>query len=69
MPPADIKATVTLDKGRVRNVVTHPNPEIGGTRVELPARTREAKRRSSCARSLLRGDDALSEVWLDRWTP
>ena len=30
IPPAEIKATVAADKGKVRNVVSHPNPEIGG---------------------------------------
>ena len=67
VPPADIKATVTFDKGRVRNVVTHPNPEINGTRVAFqlaPGGEKSVELRAQ----LFRGDDALSEVWMDRWT-
>jgi glucans biosynthesis protein len=67
VPPAEIKATVTFDKGRVRNVVTHPNPEINGTRVAFqlaPGSEKSVELRAQ----LFRGDDALSEVWMDRWT-
>ena len=68
VPPAEIKATVTFDKGKVSNVVTHPNPEVGGTRVSFqlaPGSEKSVELRAQ----LLRGDDALSEVWMDRWTP
>jgi glucans biosynthesis protein len=66
--PADIKATVTFDKAKVRNVVTHPNPETGGTRVSfqlVPGSEKAIELRAQ----LLRGDDPLSEVWMNRWTP
>ena len=33
VPAADIKAKVSADKGTLRNIVVHPNPEIAGTRV------------------------------------
>jgi glucans biosynthesis protein len=68
VPPADLKATVSFDKGKVRNVVTHPNPETGGTRVSFqlaPGGEKSIELRAQ----LFRGDDALSEVWMDRWTP
>ena len=59
---------VTFDKAKVRNVVTHPNPETGGTRVAFqlaPGSEKSVELRAQ----LFRGDDALSEVWMDRWTP
>jgi len=66
--PADIKAAVSFDKAKVRNVVTHPNPEIGGTRVSfqlVPGSEKAVELRAQ----LLRGDDPLSEAWMNRWTP
>jgi glucans biosynthesis protein len=48
--------------------VTHPNPEIGGTRVSFqlaPGGEKAVELRAQ----LLRGDDPLSEVWMNRWTP
>lgn len=66
--PADIKATVTADKGKVRNVVSQPNPETGGTRVSFQLAAGGEKAIELRAQ-LLRGEDALSEVWLYRWTP
>lgn len=67
VPPADIKAQVTSDKAKVRNVVSQPNPESGGMRVSfqlVPASEKSVELRAV----LLRGEDLLSEVWMDRWT-
>jgi glucans biosynthesis protein len=66
--PADIKASVAADKGKVRNVVSQPNPETGGTRVSFQLAAGSEKAIELRAQ-LLRGEDALSEVWLYRWTP
>jgi glucans biosynthesis protein len=66
--PADIKALITSDKAKVRNVVSHQNPETGGVRVSfqlLPGSDKSVELRAQ----LLRGEDPLSEVWMDRWTP
>ena len=68
IPPAEIKGTVSFDKGKVRNVVTHSNPEIGGTRLSFqlaPGSEKSVELRAQ----LFRGEDAVSEVWMDRWTP
>jgi len=68
IPQEEIKGTVSFDKAKVRNVVTHPNPEIGGTRLSFqlaPGSEKAVELRAQ----LFRGDDAVSEVWMDRWTP
>jgi glucans biosynthesis protein len=68
VPPAEITAKVSTDKAKMRNVVSHPNPETGGTRVSFqlaPGGEKAVELRAQ----LFRGDDALSEVWMDRWTP
>lgn len=66
--PADIKGVVTADKGKIANVVSHPNPEIGGTRVSFQL-TPSGEKAIELRAQLMRQDDPLSEVWLYRWTP
>ena len=58
----------TADKGALRNIVVHQNPEINGTRVafQLAAGSEKA---IELRAQLTRNDDPLSEVWLYRWTP
>ncbi len=68
VPPDDIKGTVSFDKAKVRNVVAHPNPEVGGTRLSFqlaPGSEKAVELRAQ----LFRADDAVSEVWMNRWTP
>ena len=68
VPPVDIRASVWSDRGKVQNVVSHPNPESGGIRVSFqlaPGGEKAVELRVQ----LMRGDDPLSEVWMDRWTP
>lgn len=68
IPPADTKAQVSAYKGKVLNVVSHPNPETGGIRVSFqlaPGGEKAIELRAQ----LMRGDDLISEVWMDRWTP
>ena len=68
IPPAEIKGTVSFDKGKVRNVVAHPNPEIGGTRLSFQL-AQGSEKAVELRAQLFRGDDPVSEVWMDRWTP
>jgi len=68
VPPAEIKAKVSSDKGAVRNIVVHPNPEVRGTRLSFQLAAGSEKAIELRAQ-LVRGDDALSEAWLYRWTP
>ncbi len=68
VPTPEIKAAVTSDKGKLRNVVSQPNPETGGTRLSFqlgPGNEKAIELRAV----LVRGEDLLSEVWLYRWTP
>ena len=68
IPPAEIKATVAADKGKVRNVVSHQNPEIGGMRVAFqlaPGGEKSVELRAQ----LFRGEEPVSEAWMNRWTP
>jgi len=65
--PADIKATVSVDKGKVRNVVSQPNPETGGMRVSFQLAA-AAEKAIELRAQLIRGEEPLSEVWLYRWT-
>jgi glucans biosynthesis protein len=68
VPPAELKATVAADKGSVRNIVVHGNPDIGGTRLSFqlaPGSEKAVERRAQ----LVRGEDPVSEAWLYRWTP
>lgn len=65
---ADLKGTVTADKGNVRNVVVHANPEIGGTRLAFQLAA-GGERAIELRAQLVQGDNPLSEAWLYRWTP
>jgi glucans biosynthesis protein len=52
----------------VRNVVSQPNPEIQGTRLSfqlVPGNEKSIELRAQ----LLRGEDPVSESWMNRWTP
>lgn len=68
IPANDIKASVSFDKGKVRNVISHPNPETGGARVSFELAP-EGEKSIELRAHLMRGDDVLSEVWMNRWTP
>lgn len=68
IPPAEVKATVAADKGKVRNVVSHQNPETGGVRVSFqlaPGGEKSVELRAQ----LSRGEEPVSEAWMNRWTP
>jgi glucans biosynthesis protein len=65
---ATVRADVSTNKGEVRNVVAHPNPETGGWRLSFdldPKKETVVELRAQ----LNQGDKPLSEVWVYRWTP
>ncbi|WP_022724517.1 glucan biosynthesis protein G [Rhodopseudomonas sp. B29] len=67
LDPATVRATVTTNKGEIRNVVTQPNPMTEGWRLsfELASDQPPVELRAI----LMAGEIALSEVWVYRWTP
>jgi glucans biosynthesis protein len=65
--PAKIKGIVTAEKAEIRNIVTQPNPQNGGWRLsfEMPVSKTPVELRAL----LMQDDQAISEVWIYRWTP
>ncbi|MEA2836407.1 MAG: periplasmic glucans biosynthesis protein [Bradyrhizobium sp.] len=65
--PRSIRGVVSADKGKVQNIVTQPNPLTGGWRLSFEL-SRE-KGPVELRASLMQDAEALSEVWVYRWTP
>ncbi|HKH01183.1 MAG TPA: glucan biosynthesis protein G [Bradyrhizobium sp.] len=65
--PNSIRGNVTAEKAEIRNVVTQPNPAIGGWRLSFELSIKE-KAPVELRASLMQGNDAISEVWVYRWT-
>jgi periplasmic glucans biosynthesis protein len=63
-----IHGNVTAEKAEIRNIVTQPNPAIGGWRLSFEVSVKE-KTPIELRASLMQGNDAISEVWVYRWTP
>jgi glucans biosynthesis protein len=66
--PHSIRGNVTADKAEVRNIVTQPNPAIGGWRLSFDLSVKDEVPIELRA-SLMQGSEAISEVWVYRWTP
>jgi glucans biosynthesis protein len=66
--PESIRGLVSANKGRIDHIVTQPNPETGGWRMSFELAP-EQESPIELRAQLFRGADALSEVWLYRWTP
>jgi glucans biosynthesis protein len=66
--PSSIRGNVTAEKAEIKNIVTQPNPATGGWRLsfELPVGDKSPVELRA---SLMQGNDAISEVWVYRWTP
>ena len=66
--PAKIKGVVSAEKAEIRNIVTQPNPQTGGWRLsfEMPVKGKDPVELRA---SLMQDDQAISEVWIYRWTP
>jgi len=66
--PKRIRGVVAAEKAKVQNIVTQPNPAIGGWRLSFEFSAKE-KAPVEIRASLMQDDDAISEVWVYRWTP
>ena len=66
--PKRIHGVVSAEKTEIKNIVTQPNPATGGWRLsfELPVKDKVPV---EIRASLMQGDEALSEIWVYRWTP
>jgi glucans biosynthesis protein len=67
VPDNEVRANVWADKGKITNVVSQPNAEIGGWRLSFQLAPDNASTVELRAQ-LMRGDTPLSEVWTYRWT-
>ena len=65
--PKTLRGIVTAEKANIQNVVSQPNPATGGWRLsfELSKEKNPVEMRAS----LMQANDAISEVWVYRWTP
>src|SRR6266480_1991113 len=59
--PNSIRGNVTAEKTEIKNIVTQPNPAIGGWRLSFEV---SVKSPIELRASLMQGDDAISEVWV-----
>jgi glucans biosynthesis protein len=66
--PKKIRGVVTAEKTKVQNIVTQPNPAIGGWRLSFELSVDE-KVPVEIRASLMQENDPISEVWVYRWTP
>jgi periplasmic glucans biosynthesis protein len=66
--PKSIRGDVTAEKAEIRNLVTQPNPVTGGWRLSFELSAKDKNPVELRAR-LTQGNDAISEVWVYRWTP
>jgi periplasmic glucans biosynthesis protein len=66
--PKKIRGLVTAEKAKIANIVTQPNPAIGGWRLSFELSTKE-KAPVEIRASLMQDNDAISEIWVYRWTP
>jgi periplasmic glucans biosynthesis protein len=66
--PNSMRGNVTAEKAEIKNIVTQPNPAIGGWRLSFELSAKE-KAPIELRASLMQGNEAISEVWVYRWTP
>jgi glucans biosynthesis protein len=66
--PNSVRGNVTAEKAEIRNIVTQPNPAIGGWRLSFEVSVKE-KAPIELRASLMQANEAISEVWIYRWTP
>ena len=68
LKPEAVRGEVSANFGKIRNVVTQPNPQTGGWRLSFnldPEKAPVVELRAG----LFQKDQPLSETWVYRWTP
>ncbi len=66
--PKKIRGVVTAENVKVSNIVTQPNPATGGWRLSFEVPVKD-KAPVEIRATLMQDNDAISEVWVYRWTP
>ena len=66
--PKSVRGVVSADKATITNIVTQPSPATGGWRLSFELAVKD-KAPIELRASLMQADEALSEVWIYRWTP
>ncbi len=66
--PKKIRGVVTAETVKVQNIVTQPNPATGGWRLSFEVPVKE-KAPVEIRAALMQDNEAISEVWVYRWTP
>jgi glucans biosynthesis protein len=65
--PKSIRGVVTAEKAKVQNIVTQPNPVTGGWRLSFELSKEKVP--VEIRASVMQDNEAISEVWVYRWTP
>ncbi len=65
--PKSIRGVVTAEKAKVQNIVTQPNPVTGGWRLSFELSKEKVP--VEIRASVMQDNEAVSEVWVYRWTP
>jgi glucans biosynthesis protein len=65
--PQSLRGVVTAEKAKIQNIVTQPNPATGGWRLSFELVKEKAP--VELRASLMQDNEAVSEVWVYRWTP
>ena len=66
--PKKIRGDVTAEKAKLKNIVTQPNPATGGWRLSFELSAKD-KVPVELRAALMQDNEAISEVWVYRWTP
>jgi glucans biosynthesis protein len=65
--PKALRGLVAAEKGKIQNIVTQPNPATGGWRLSFELVKEKAP--VEIRASLMQQNEAVSEIWVYRWTP
>ena len=65
--PKKLRGVVTAEKAKIQNIVTQPNPATGGWRLSFELL--KEKNPVELRASLMQDNEAISEIWVYRWTP
>ena len=65
--PKRLRGVVSAEKAKIQNIVTQPNPATGGWRLSFELS--KEKNPVEIRASLMQENEAVSELWVYRWTP